>query len=100
MPSLDMDSDIDVPPPSYSIDRRTEAPPEYFAGETYTIGGFTLDTPLVRQSHVKAHLCLLRAIIDLKATIEAGDDPRIPPAAKALPYAQRWAWFVGLAVER
>ena len=100
MPSEDRSSETDVPPPRYSDDRRTETPPEYVAGDTYTIGGNVLDTPLVRNSHIRAHLSLLRAIIDLKATVEAGEDPRIPADARALPYAQRWAWFVGLAVER
>ena len=89
----------DVPPPGYS--ERLEFPPDYSATAThYTIGGKRLDAPLIRDSHLKAHLCLLRAIHNTRATIQAGEDVRIPQDALKLDATQRWAWFVGLAVER
>lgn len=85
-------------PPSYSDS--PDFPPDYNTGGKLVIGGVALNGPLVRVSHVKAHLCLLRGIYELKAIIEAGEDARIPPEAAALDPLHRWIWFVGLAVER
>ena len=89
----------DVPPPGYS--ERLEFPPDYSASATHhTIGGQKLFSPLIRHSHIQAHLCLLRAIYNMRATILSGEDKRIPQEAMKLDATQRWAWFVGLAVER
>ena len=80
--------------------RADELPPDYSATSKFTIAGETFRTPLVQVSHLKAHLNFLRAIRDLKFVIEAGQDSRIPVDALKLEASQRWAWFVGLAVER
>ena len=91
-------SALDGPPPEYSA--RDELPPDYSATSKFTIAGETFRTPLVQVSHLKAHLNFLRAIRDLKFVIEGGQDSRIPVDALKLEASQRWAWFVGLAVER
>ena len=88
----------DTAPPGYS--EREELPPGYTAGTTYTIGKHALSGPLVQIPHLKAHLSLLRAINGLRTIIEEGRDPRIPRDVFELDAPQRWAWFVGLAVER
>ena len=97
--SVNMDaSPLGEPPPEYTV--RDELPPDYSATSKFTIAGEVFRTPLVQISHLKAHLNFLRAIHDLKDVIEAGQDARIPLEAQKLEASQRWAWFVGLAVER
>ena len=95
-----MSTTADLPPEYPKQSGPAEVPPNYSTGSRYVIGGKTLSEPLVRISHVKAHLALLGAIRELRATIEAGRDPRIPKDALGLFPTQRWAWFAGLAVER
>ncbi|KAI0683785.1 hypothetical protein BC835DRAFT_1422968 [Cytidiella melzeri] len=64
------------------------------------IGKQPVLTPLVSLPQVKAHLSLLRAIKDLRRTVEEGTDERFPEYVKMLQPAQRWIWMVGLAIER
>ena len=93
----------DLTPPGYKQLARTakELLPNYSDGSrTYVIAKNTLHSPLVSVAQVKAHLCLLREIQALRSLIELGKDTRIPSNALALPPVQRWAWFVGVAVER
>jgi len=70
------------------------------APETYPIGK-TRTQPLVFISEVRGHLALLRAFAALRAQIDACD----VNTEHAVPFMpedreRRWAWFVGLAVER
>lgn len=96
-----MEEQPTAPPPTYSeLGTAPELPPGYSDGTIYTIGSHTLHEPLVRTSYVKAHLCLLRAIYELKAVTMAGEDARIPAEVLAMEPWERWTWFVGLAVER
>ncbi|KAJ3557422.1 hypothetical protein NM688_g1483 [Phlebia brevispora] len=95
-----MNDEPDIAPPNYPEPDVTDVPPDYSAGTLYTIGRHKFHTPLVQVSHLKAHLCLLRAIHDLKQTVTAGEDSRIPPQVSALEPWKRWTWFVSLAVER
>ncbi|KAI0683786.1 hypothetical protein BC835DRAFT_1422969 [Cytidiella melzeri] len=88
----------DPPLPDYSEDR--ELPPNYTPPKTYKVGGHTLYAPLVRVAQVKAHLCLLRAIKNLRTVVEDGQDGRFPSLARDLAPPQRWGWFINLAVER
>ena len=94
----------DLPPPGYKQSARSTAKellPHYSDGSrTYVIAKNTLNSPLVSVAQVKAHLCLLREIQALRALIELGKDMRIPSNVLVLPPVQRWAWFVGVAVER
>ncbi|KAJ7598800.1 hypothetical protein C8J56DRAFT_1092684 [Mycena floridula] len=75
------------------------APPAYSFPTTFAIG--TKETsPLVEISSVKGHLALLHAFAQLKSKVEecnpaAWDIPNVPEDKE-----RRWAWFVGLAVER
>ncbi|KAA1466623.1 hypothetical protein DENSPDRAFT_46315 [Dentipellis sp. KUC8613] len=66
----------------------------------WQIGASTLREPLVQMDHLKCHLNLLRAFHLLREQVEAGTDERLPASARAMEKDQRWAWFVGLAVER
>ena len=84
--------ELNYAPPGYT-EPTNELPPDYSTGNTYTIGGQELDAPLVNVSYLKAHLYLLRAINNLKATIEEGKDSRIPQDARQLHPPQRWAWL-------
>ena len=97
-----MNVDPELPPPEYTDfpTSHDELPPDYSLGGDITIGNHTLHTPLVNMAQVTAHLSLLHAIRNLKSIIEAGKDTRIPQEALDLSRIQRWAWFVGLAVER
>lgn len=69
---------------------------------TYRIGKNILDSPLVVREQVKAHLTLLEAFHHLKKTIQGAkpDDLRLPSEVALLDLDRRWAWFVGLAVDR
>jgi hypothetical protein len=90
-------------PPSYttvginaSADTH-EAPPAYSFPEAFTIGGRTTK-PFVNVSQIKDHLALLHAFAELKISVEGITTTEIlhlPPDKE-----RRWAWFVGLAVER
>ncbi|KAI0091543.1 hypothetical protein BDY19DRAFT_1030884 [Irpex rosettiformis] len=64
------------------------------------IGKRPVPTPMVTLPQLKAHLSLLRAIQDLRTTVEEGTDERFPEYVKSLQAPQRWIWIVGLAIER
>ena len=55
---------------------------------------------LVSAESVKAHLGLLAAFKSLRQRVESCPDESLPDMAQFLDGPQRWAWFVGLAVER
>lgn len=78
--------DADAPPPSY-------CPPTRFV-----IGKSTTDAPLVGIQEIKRHLELMRAFAELKNAVDAVENDTI--FAVPLDKQQRWAWFVGCAVER
>lgn len=50
--------------------------------------------------YLKAHLRLLGAFNALRATVEENLGAQLPDTVAGLDAAQRWAWFVGLAVDR
>ncbi|KAJ6620392.1 hypothetical protein B0H10DRAFT_2163599 [Mycena sp. CBHHK59/15] len=97
-----------APPPSYtSVDppsinaptgAQDAAPPDYSFPTTFIIGARSTGAPFVNAAQIKDHLALLRAFAELKLEVEGLPDADIPhmPADKE----RRWAWFVGLAVER
>ena len=68
--------------------------------DSFPIGRKQVNTPLVSSQDLKGHLRLLAAFHDLRETIEKGEDGRLPKAARDLQTAQRWTWFLHLAVER
>ncbi|KAI0791997.1 hypothetical protein C8Q75DRAFT_805043 [Abortiporus biennis] len=99
------------PPPAYReagnefklpLANETPLPPTYIAPSSYQIGLNILPKPLVSTEELKAHLALLRAFKLLRETVKerTAFELGLPPAAHALEKDQRWAWFVGLAVER
>ncbi|GBE89582.1 hypothetical protein SCP_1602450 [Sparassis crispa] len=84
--------------PSYtSVDTRID-PPAYTAPSAYRIGGTTLGTPLVHLHHLRAHLALLRAFKVLRSAVEGA--PGLGLEGGKMEGTAKWAWFVGLAVER
>ncbi|KZT69342.1 hypothetical protein DAEQUDRAFT_274785 [Daedalea quercina L-15889] len=68
--------------------------------ERYKIGSRVNTQSLVDADHVKTHLGLLGAFMDLRQKVESYPDENIPECARPLKQSHRWAWFVGLAVER
>uniref|UniRef100_A0A8H8CLD4 Uncharacterized protein n=1 Tax=Psilocybe cubensis TaxID=181762 RepID=A0A8H8CLD4_PSICU len=69
----------------------------------YVIGNTPLTDPLVKLSHVKGHLVLLRSFSELKAKVEGFDFGRLwVPRHQDEDKERKWKWtfFVGLAVER
>ena len=91
---------MEPPPPSYASATENEKPPAYTAPSSYRIGGQMLTSPLVTVPQLKAHLSLLRAFKQLRTVIDEGKDPRLPEFTRSMDALPRWAWFVGLAVER
>ncbi|GJE98082.1 hypothetical protein PsYK624_143040 [Phanerochaete sordida] len=77
-----------------------DAPPPYRPPTSYSVGEHTLPNPLVSPEELRAHLCLLRAFRDLRTVVEGGQIGEWPAMVRAWTPEQRWAWFVGLAVER
>lgn len=55
---------------------------------------------LVSVESLKAHLGLLAAFKRLRQRVESCPDENLPDIAQFLDGPQRWAWFIGLAVER
>ncbi|PCH36330.1 hypothetical protein WOLCODRAFT_146214 [Wolfiporia cocos MD-104 SS10] len=70
------------------------------SSRTYRVGATQLAAPLVEAKHLQAYLRLLGAFRALRAAIEACGDARLPELVSFLDAPDRWAWFVGLAVER
>ena len=94
-------------PPAYSpkgapSSSSTADPPPYAPPRTYTVGTHTLAAPLVQPRELRAHLALLRAFAGLRATVARGafEFAFWPALVDELDAAQRWAWVVGLAVDR
>lgn len=71
--------------------------PKYTAPSTFSIGD-TVTEPLVGLPEIKGHLALLHAFAELKKQVGSADTSNVSyvPENKE----QKWAWFVGLAVER
>ena len=55
---------------------------------------------MVSVEELRAHLCLLREFKDLRTLVEGGQIAEWPAMVQSWAPEQRWAWFVGLAVER
>ena len=100
------------PPPDYSTPslkltlkasaqspRRADPPPAYAPPSAYTVGAQKLTAPLVHVHQLKAHLALLRAFKSLRLRVEDENNSEWP-GPKLGSAAQRWAYFVGVAVER
>ncbi|KAJ7700855.1 hypothetical protein B0H17DRAFT_925014 [Mycena rosella] len=96
-----------APPPSYtsaeppSINApsgKPEAPPAYSFPTAFTVGASRTTLPFVSVPQIKDHLALLHAFAELKLKVEGMADFGV----SHLPSDQerRWAWFVGLSVER
>lgn len=91
-----------LPPPLYTSQPTNEdAPPSYAFPETFRIGFKRTSAPLVDSAQLKGHLALLDAFVELRKLVDGfGEDvksaiPQMPDDVE-----RRWAWFVGLAVER
>ncbi|KAG5637806.1 hypothetical protein H0H81_003138 [Sphagnurus paluster] len=85
-------------PPGYPTH---DPPPSYAFPQTFNIGKNRTNAPLVSSAQVKGHLALLHAFAKLRAEIDTLDDN----TQRLLPFIptdkdRRWAWFVGLAVDR
>ncbi|KAJ7491083.1 hypothetical protein FB451DRAFT_1349431 [Mycena latifolia] len=95
------------PPPSYTTadppsisapSGAREAPPAYSAPTSFTVGAGRTTKPFVTVPQLKDHLALLHEFAELKIKVEGMSDlevSHLPPDKE-----RRWAWFVGLAVER
>lgn len=92
-----------VPPEKSQHDREkssyneTDLPPTYEPPTRFTIGGAVTSEPLVSIQQIKGHLALLRQFAELKAQIQAYSTAGMNNLEDA---DAKWAWFVGLAVER
>ena len=96
-----VDWDQESKPPAYAANASNgDAPPAYEAPKSFTIGSKTLTQPVVRVGELKAHLSLLRAFKNLRTLVEDGQITQWPEVVRVLDPEQRWAWFVGLAVDR
>lgn len=93
-----MDWDQESKPPSYSAG--DVGLPAYSPPTSFTIGTKTLASPLVQVQELKTHLSLLRAFKSLRTTVEEGKVAKWPEIVHGLDPQRRWAWFVGLAVDR
>jgi hypothetical protein len=62
------------------------------------IGKSITEAPLVSVQQILGHLTLLNAFAELKSSVDAVATPTI--LGVTLDKEQRWAWFVGCAVER
>lgn len=90
-------------PPAYSpalAASSSDRPPAYQSPSSYRVGSQKLKNPLVQVHELKAHLCLLRAFRNLRTVVEDGKIAEWPEIPRMWAPSQRWAWFVGLAVER
>jgi hypothetical protein len=93
------------PPPAYNSSTRSELvdpqvqefPPTYTPPTNFKIGIKTTTEPLVSIQQIKGHLALLNAFSELRNSIEGAEIsvPYVPNDKE-----RKWAWFVGLAVER
>jgi len=95
-----------LPPPVYQSPQDVavsgapnieEPPPNYNVPTQFMIGNALTDAPLVSIQETKAHLSLLHAFAELRNSVDAVLGPIL---GVQLDKEQRWAWFVGCAVER
>jgi hypothetical protein len=95
---------MDADPPPYTAlpipnDVRDNSQQAYTFPTQFSIGSLKTDSPLVNTAHLKGHLALLHAFAGLKTHVEGLNETntqvRMPAEVE-----MRWAWFVGLAVER
>ncbi|KAF8189720.1 hypothetical protein BJ912DRAFT_1058966 [Pholiota molesta] len=93
-------------PPAYNSSKgselvdpqvQDELPPTYTPPTNFKIGIKTTAEPLVSIQQIKGHLALLNAFSELRNSIEGAEIsvPYVPNDKE-----RKWAWFVGLAVER
>ena len=87
----------ELEPPLYTTN---DSPPDYSPPTSYRIGSQTLLSPLVQVAELRAHLSLLRAFKNLRNDVEEANAAKLPEGTRTLDQRQRWAWFVGLAVDR
>ncbi|KAF9463652.1 hypothetical protein BDZ94DRAFT_1192440, partial [Collybia nuda] len=95
-------------PPSLHSNRMEEGgrltedvPSAYAFPATFIIGSKRTSAPLVNSAQLKGHLALLHAFARLRQRVD-GFDGYVKQAIPLMPddLERRWAWFVGLAVER
>jgi hypothetical protein len=79
-------TDAEIPPPIYTVPAR------------FLIGKAITEAPLVSIQQILGHLTLLHAFAELKNAVDAVAAETI--LGVKLSKEQRWAWFVGCAVER
>ncbi|KAK0230087.1 hypothetical protein IW262DRAFT_377559 [Armillaria fumosa] len=93
---------MDVPPsaPTRPSDGNESNTPSssYELPYLLLIGRRAIQTPFVSISQLKGHLCLLKHFASLRKEVERMDCSIYRDAPKDK--EPRWAWFVGLAVER
>ena len=87
------------------MDKKLPAPPPYYLGVSFPVGGKVPNNSFVTAPQLKAHLGLLRAFRELKnrvTDLEANQDVRdkLPSLAQELGPQDRWTWFLELALER
>ncbi|KAJ6606211.1 hypothetical protein DFH09DRAFT_1017165 [Mycena vulgaris] len=96
-----------APPPQYTSgdppninapSGAPEAPPAYSSPTAFTVGAGRTTKPFINVPQIKDHLALLHAFAELRVKVEETTDLGVSyvPTDKE----RRWAWFVGLAVER
>lgn len=88
LPPYSHDAPLDQPPPPYIFPSR------------FTIGHETTYGPLVPLEAVKSHLLISGEFAELKDRVEILDVSNILSVEVPKEKERRWAWFVGLAVER
>lgn len=86
-----------TPGPSDEPSSSTAQPPSYTFPTRFEIGGTYTQGILVDIPAIKGHLAMLDAFANLKKEVQEITIPIVD-----MPYdkEKRWAWFVGLAVER
>jgi hypothetical protein len=95
----------DVPPSYLAPVGPNEHPSAYTFPSSFTIGKSTTK-PLVTPNQLKTHLTILRVFHGMRLSVEGSVeanvpvDPSLPEWSLQLDKEARWAWFVGLAVER
>jgi hypothetical protein len=79
-----------------------DAPPAYAFPETFAIGTKRTSAALVDSAQLKGHLALLHAFAELRKQVDGLDKHAQTEHQVLIPddKERRWAWFVGLAVER
>lgn len=76
---------------------------DYVPPTSFSVGEKSLDKPFVDIRDLKAHLCLLRAFKNLRNAVESmqsAPTKRWPQQVLEMEPETRWAWFVGIAVDK